>query len=105
MGSEVSKLETDTNGFNRNFSAEHKISAWIGLPPKNADYYNGQRFFKVSKDHYRCYQKGYIYGHSYDAGADKELDDRDKSEIGDLEAEIAEIKRKISALAGHEQEF
>ena len=105
MGAEISKLEPDADGYNRNFSDEHKISAWEGVPPKNADYYNGQRFFKVSKDHYRCYQKGYLYGHTYDADADAELSNRESSETCDLEAEIAEIKRKISVLAGHEQEF
>jgi hypothetical protein len=31
----------------RNFSIEHKISAWDELEPKNIEYYDGTRFFTV----------------------------------------------------------
>jgi len=53
----------------RNESKEHKITEWDTNPPKNLNYYNGQRFFKVSRDLYPQYKKGWLYplfGYSID---------------------------------------
>ena len=103
MGADASRLQTDIEGYNRNFSEEHKISAWVGMPPKNADYYNGDRFFVVDKDKYRCYEKGWVYGHSYlennepDIKENKQEEDRIK-----LQKEITEIKRRVAELTDHE---
>ena len=102
MGAEVSRLETDINAYNRNFSEEHKISAWVGMPPKNAEYYSGDRFFKIGKDKYRCYEKGWIYGHNYVA---TEEEGRKGKETTQLQEEIADIKRRVAALADHELAF
>ena len=51
---------------NRVQSAEHRISAWEELPVKNAEYYDGTRFFKVSRNLYPSYTKGWLYGYKYD---------------------------------------
>ena len=101
MGAEVSRLETDMHAYNSNFSQEHKISAWEGLPPKNADYYNGERFFAVGKDNYRCYRKGWLYGHTYVEPNRLHLDDTDHISI---DQEIAEIKKRVALLATQKDE-
>ena len=47
MGAEQTRLSTDPAAYHRNFSRDHGISMWDQTPPKNEDYYNGKRFFKV----------------------------------------------------------
>lgn len=103
MGSEVSRIETCEHAYNRNFSREHGISAWEGVPPKNAEYYNGERFFKVGKDKYSCYERGWLYGHNY-KGESQDNDNmlESEEERQKLKAEIAEIKRRVAELADQE---
>lgn len=50
----------------RNYSREHRISEWNELEPKNAEYYDGQRFFTVSRNLYPDYSRGWIYGYDQD---------------------------------------
>ncbi len=50
----------------RNFSQEHNISEWHELEPKNAGYYDGTRFFVVSRELYPSYTRGWIYGYNQD---------------------------------------
>ena len=48
-----------------------RMTNWDFIPPKNIEYYSGERFFKVSRSLYtNNYTKGYIYGY-YD-NPDKE---------------------------------
>lgn len=51
---------------NRNFSKEHRINEWYDQEPKNAEYYSGERFFKVSRNLYPDYTKGWLYGYNED---------------------------------------
>ena len=102
MGAETSRLETSPEAYNRNFSEEHGISAWEGVPPKNADYYNGSRFFKIDKDKYRCYERGWLYGHTYRGEGEKDATSQADEEHKKLKDEIAEIKRRVAELADHE---
>ena len=66
MGAGLSRWEVIDWSVNRNVSQEHRISAWQELEPKNAEYYDGTRFFKVSRGLYPSYTKGFIYGYNHD---------------------------------------
>ena len=66
MGHGISKWSVIDWSVNRNVSQEHRISAWQEMEPKNAEYYDGTRFFKVSRGLYPSYQKGWLYGYNQD---------------------------------------
>ncbi len=66
MGAYHSKLLLEDFAPVRNESKEHKITEWDTNPPKNLNYYNGQRFFKVSRDLYPQYTRGWLFGYSID---------------------------------------
>ena len=104
MGAEHSRIVADADSYNRNFSAEHKISAWEGTPPKNADYYNGDRSFVVGKDMYRCYQSGYLWGHydTEDPGSQEAENEEAKQKIL---LEIEAIKKRVALLSDPELEL
>ena len=55
----------DSSSYFFPYSKELKLSCWGSYNSKNFDYYNGKRFFKISRRHYRDYQRGYIYGYYY----------------------------------------
>jgi len=101
MGAGQTRLVTDPDAYNRNFSSAHNISAWEGTEPKNADYYNGDRSFVVGKDMYRCYTKGWLWGH-----IDNEECEPHPSDTTDEEAqkkikdEIEAIKKRVAELSG-----
>jgi len=63
MGISISKYEVLDWSVNRNFSKEHNISEWYDVEPKNSEYYDGTRFFKVSRSLYPSYTRGWIYGY------------------------------------------
>ena len=73
MGISNSKYEIMDWSVNRNHSVEHNISEWYDLEPKNSEYYDGTRFFKVSRSLYPSYTRGYIYGYNEDADYWKNL--------------------------------
>ena len=60
---------------------------------KNKEYYEGKRFFKVSRRHYREYTRGFIYGYYHD---DEFWDKMDLQETREL---------ALNFLKGHYQEF
>ena len=66
MGNRVSKRSIDETSETRNFSHELGISQWEPAPAKNADYYLGNRFFKISRSHYPYYERGYLWGYNCD---------------------------------------
>jgi len=66
MGHGVSKWDVIDWNPERNVSKEHRISAWEELEPKNSEYYDGTRFFRVSRNLYPSYTRGWIYGYNYD---------------------------------------
>ena len=71
MGSAASSTSYDLHDWSheRNVSVEHRISEWTNLGTKNLSYYDGERFFKVSRSLYPSYTKGWIYGY-YDEDSD-----------------------------------
>ena len=91
MGAEQSHVSVDPDAFHRNFSIEHSISMWDKTPPKNSEYYDGKRFFKVGKDKYTRYTPGYLYGWT-----DKEEDEDDDFVL--LKSELSAIEVKQAAL-------
>lgn len=66
MGQVRSQLYLEDFAAVRNESKQHKITEWDTNPPKNLNYYNGQRFFKVSRDLYPQYKRGWIFGYTID---------------------------------------
>ena len=65
MGSNPSiPLATDYQ-YNRNFSVKYGISEWTNFAPKNADYYNGKRFFRISRSLYPQFDRGLLWGYTY----------------------------------------
>jgi len=63
MGQYVSSYVLEDFAINRNLSIEHDVKEWDVHEPKNVDYYDGKRFFKVSRSCYPNYVKGYLYGY------------------------------------------
>ena len=63
MGQAISQFEVIDYSTNRQFSEEHNINEWQEIPPKNSNYYDGTRFFKVPRHLYPQYTKGYMYGY------------------------------------------
>jgi len=55
-----------------------QLSRWSSYNAKNFDYYNGKRFFKISRKNYRDYQRGYVYGYYYNGDGYVEDDDDDE---------------------------
>jgi hypothetical protein len=76
MGQEQSIIYEPS--YNRlDYSKELKISAWDTYPSKNAEYYSGERFFKVSRKHYPQYTRGYIWGYWEDDNYYKPLEEEE----------------------------
>lgn len=63
MGNNPSRFEVIDWAVNRNYSKDHHISEWEDLEPKNAEYYDGTRFFKISRNLYPSYTRGWLYGY------------------------------------------
>ena len=67
MGETLSKTKLeDFQSHEMDFNQKLKISAWDTHPPKNFDYYMGDRFTKISRRHYPEYIRGYLWGYYYD---------------------------------------
>lgn len=60
---------------NFDYNEKLKLSAWDTHPPKNNEYYSGDRFFKVSRKHYPQYTRGYLYGYYEDVDYYKILEE------------------------------
>ena len=68
MGQYLSKddLELiDSSIYFMPYNKDLQLSCWESYNAKNFDYYNGNRFFKISRKNYRDYSRGYIYGYYY----------------------------------------
>lgn len=49
---------------NRQLSKIHQITEWDNIGDKgNYKYYNGERFFRVSRRHYPQFKRGYLWGY------------------------------------------
>ena len=66
MGNSHSKWEVLDWAVNRHCSQAHNISAWYEIKLKNSEYYDGTRFFTVSRSLYPNYTKGVLYGYEQD---------------------------------------
>lgn len=65
MGAYNSKLVEDYQTHS-NESFEYNLYSWEHTKPKNWDYYNGKRFFKISRSLYpNEFERGLIYGYTY----------------------------------------
>jgi hypothetical protein len=68
MGAYLSKEDLeliDSSYYNFPYNKDLKMSCWEKYNAKNFNYYNGKRFFKISRKHYSCYTRGLIYGYYY----------------------------------------
>jgi len=68
MGQYLSKddLELiDSSIYYMPYSKDLKLSCWENYNSKNFAYYSGERFFKISRKHYREYSKGFFFGYYY----------------------------------------
>ena len=69
MGAYISsddlKILEDSSYYHFPYNKELELSAWFGHNAKNFDYYNGNRFFKISRRHYPEYTAGKIWGYWY----------------------------------------
>ena len=61
MGTTSSKYILEDFSPVRNESTQHKLTEWDKNPPKNLEYYSGQRFFSISRKHYPQYTQGWLY--------------------------------------------
>ena len=96
MGAEQSHHLVDPSAFHRNFSHEHGISMWEQTPPKNREYYDGTRFFKVGKDKYSCYARGYFYG--WTEQEEQKTTSAESEDFVLLQSELSAIEGKKAAL-------
>ncbi len=64
MGSSHSSIEIPPKGCE--MCDVHTLTEYDTIKGKNFEYYNGTRFFKVSRKHYRRYTRGYLYGYYED---------------------------------------
>ena len=62
------------------YNKELKMSCWESYNAKNWEYYNGNRFFKISRKNYRDYQRGLVYGYYYNGNGYMSEDDVDELE-------------------------
>jgi hypothetical protein len=63
MGNITSHWSVIDYSANRQHSTEHRIDEWEDIPPKNNEYYDGTRFFKVPRHLYPSYTRGWLYGY------------------------------------------
>ena len=57
------KILEDSSYYHFPYSKELELSAWFGYNAKNFDYYNGNRFFKISRKYYPDYTRGILWGY------------------------------------------
>lgn len=60
------------------YNKDFEMSAWNTYAPKNKKYYSGERFFKVSRNLYPQYTRGYIYGYYEDVNYYKEFEELER---------------------------
>ena len=65
MSRDDSRILEDCSYYQFPCNNDLKLSPWFGYNAKNFDYYNGNRFFKISRKHYPEYTRGYLYGYWY----------------------------------------
>ena len=83
MGNYFTKEELDlidSSYYYMPYSKELQLSCWSSYNAKNYDYYNGKRFFKVSRKYYSDYSRGIIFGYYYN-GDGYVSEDYDEEEI------------------------
>jgi len=83
MGNYLSREDQeliDSSIYHFPYSKDLKLSCWSTYNSKNFDYYNGKRFFKISRKNYRDYSRGYVFGYYYN-GDGYVSEDYDEEEI------------------------
>ena len=69
MGNYISRddlrILEDSSYYHFPYNNDLKLSAWFGYNAKNFDYYNGNRFCKISRRHYPEYTRGVVWGYWY----------------------------------------
>jgi len=69
MGQYISRddlrILEDSSYYHFPYNKSLELSAWYGYNAKNFDYYNGNRFCKISRKHYPEYTRGYLFGYWY----------------------------------------
>ena len=84
MGNYFTKEELDlidSSVYHMPYSKDLQISCWEKYNAKNFDYYNGKRFFKISRKNYRDYQVGFVFGYYYNGENYVSDDDEDEYEL------------------------
>jgi len=76
---------------NRHLSQIHNLTEWDNVGDKNFKYYNGERFFKISRKHYpKRFTRGWLWGY-YDNLEDVEkaiAEPKTDKEEGEIEREF-----------------
>ena len=80
MGQYNSTLDLDLTV--HKWNRQEPPNNWTTYPPKNIHYYNGNRFFKVSRGFYPQFTKGYLWGRYENEQYYKDLG-YIKNELGD----------------------
>jgi len=65
ISSEDLRILEDSSYYSFPYNSQLKLSAWSGHNAKNFDYYNGNRFCKISRRHYPEYTRGILFGYWY----------------------------------------
>lgn len=65
ISSEDLRILEDSSYYSFPYNSQLKLSAWSGHNAKNFDYYNGNRFCKISRRHYPEYTRGIVWGYWY----------------------------------------
>ena len=84
MGNYLSREDLeliDSSIYHCPYSKDLQLSCWECYNSKNFDYYNGKRFFKISRRYYSDYSKGFWYGYYYNGNGYISNDDYDNEEI------------------------
>lgn len=76
MGQYISKEDLkileDSSYYSFPYNSQLELSGWTGHNAKNFDYYNGNRFCKISRRHYSDYTRGYLWGYWYEGNISEE---------------------------------
>ena len=70
----------DSSVYHFPYNKELQLSCWETYNAKNWEYYNGNRFFKISRKNYRDYTRGLVYGYYYNGDGYMSEDDEDELE-------------------------
>ena len=71
-------LDSSCSNINNIKDKSLRLGCWDYYPAKNHEYYNGKRFCKISRKHYRYYDDGWIWGRTFNQNSYDNLDDYPK---------------------------